>query len=149
MRYEKYDVEIGKTSMIFEFVSEGPKGFIRKRIEYRVTKRKNIFILSFGDLDVETDDFDDEVISDNNDSMKVLSTVASTIYIFTEKYPEAIIYAEGSNTARTRLYRIGISKNLEELKKEFDVFGFIENVGWLSYEKNKNYSSFFITRKID
>ena len=51
MRYDRYDVEIGLASMTFEFVSEGPKGFIKKRVEYRVTANPNIFILSFGDVD--------------------------------------------------------------------------------------------------
>ena len=35
MRNEQYGVEISSTSMIFEFVSEGPKGAIRKRVSYR------------------------------------------------------------------------------------------------------------------
>ena len=147
MRYDRYDVEIGLASMTFEFVSEGPKGFIKKRVEYRVTANPNIFILSFGDVDAETNDMNDEVVSDNHDSMKVIATVASTVYLFTERYPKAVVYAEGSNAVRTRLYRINLSNNLEELSEQFYVYGFIENVGWFTYEKNKDYSSFYVKRK--
>lgn len=147
MRYDRYDVEIGLASMTFEFVSEGPKGFIKKRVEYRVTANPNIFILSFGDVDAETNDMNDEVVSDNHDSMKVIATVASTVYLFTDKYPKAVVYAEGSNAVRTRLYRINLSNNLEELSEQFYVYGFIENVGWFTYEKNKDYSSFYVKRK--
>ena len=132
MRYDRYDVEIGLASMTFEFVSEGPKGFIKKRVEYRVTANPNIFILSFGDVDAETNDMNDEVVSDNHDSMKVIATVASTVYLFTDKYPKAVVYAEGSNAVRTRLYRINLSNNLEELSEQFYVYGFIENVGWFT-----------------
>ena len=147
MRNECYNIEIGKASMTFEFVSEGPKGLIRKRVEYRKVKRRNVYILSFGDIDAATNDIDDEIISNNGDGLKVLATVVSTVYFFTEKYPTAIVYAEGSNAARTRLYRIGISNNLEELKEKFDVYGFLAPIGWSEFEKNTNYSSFFVTRK--
>ena len=148
MRNERYELRIDDNATVFEFVSEGTKGFIRKRVEFRLTDKANIYILAFGDVDSETDDFDDEAISDNGDTQKVLATVASTVHIFTNTFPKAIVYAEGSNSARTRLYRMGISKNLEELQETFNVFGFLEGVGWFVYEKNKNYSSFFVTKKI-
>ena len=147
MRNERYELRIDDNATVFEFVSEGTKGFIRKRVEFRLTDKPNIYILAFGDVDSETDDFDDEVISDNGDTQKVLATVASTVHIFTNTFPKAIVYAEGRNAARTRLYRMGISKNLEELQKTFDVNGFVENEGWFEYEKDKNYSSFFVKRK--
>ena len=147
MRNERYDLEIDETSMVFEFISEGLKGVIRKRVQYRLVQNENIYNLAFGDVNAETDDFDDKVITDNNDSKKVLATVASTVYTFTEKYPTAIVYAEGSNAARTRLYRIGISNNLEELTKDFKVFGFLDNIGWVEYRKNEDYSAFYIFRK--
>lgn len=34
-----------------------------------------------------------------------------------------MIYARGSNTVRTRLYRIGIANNLAEIQKDFQVYG--------------------------
>ena len=133
--------------MTFDFVSEGPKGLIPKRVEYRQFGDKNIYNLGFGDLNVETGEIDDKVVTDNNDSKKVLSTVASTVYTFTKKYPSAVIYAEGSNAVRTRLYRMGISNNLEELNEKFDVYGYFSNIGWTIFEKNKDYSAFYIIRK--
>ena len=147
MRNEKYSVEISQASMTFDFVSEGPKGLIPKRVEYRQFGDRNIYNLGFGDLNVETGEIDDTVVTDNNDSKKVLSTVASTVYTFTEEYSDAIVYARGSNAVRTRLYRMGISNNLEELTQEFDVYGFSSNRGWTVFEKNKDYSAFYIIRK--
>ena len=148
MRNERYELDISGATTIFDFVSEGPKGFIKKRVQYILTHKANVYNLAFGDIVEETNDFDDEVITDNKDSKKVLATVASTIYTFTKAYPAAVIYAEGRNPARTRLYRINISNNLEELKEKFIVYGFLENIGWFPYEVNKDYSAFYIKRKI-
>ena len=147
MRKERYEVEISKEFIIFEFTSVRPKGSTRKRILFDETETKGIFNLALGDVNTETDGFDDSVVSNNNDSQKVLATVASAVYLFSQKYPTAVIFAEGSNAARTRLYRIGISNNLEELTEQFNVFGFLDNIGWGIYEKNKDYSAFFIKRK--
>ena len=74
MRNERYEVDINQASMVFDFTSEDPKGLIRKRVQYQSTTEKNFYNLAFGDLNLETDDIDDQVISDNKDSLKVLST---------------------------------------------------------------------------
>ena len=148
MGNERYGVKISNATMTFDFISEGPRGSIKKRVEYKQMEQNQIYNLAFGDVNEATNEIDDKVISNNNDTIKVLTTVVSTVYRFTEKYPNATVYAEGSNAARTRLYRIGISNNLEELMEEFHVAGFLPNVGWRIYEKNKDYSAFFIKRKI-
>lgn len=147
MENERYGTRISGKTMTFDFVSEGPKGLIPKRVQYSKIGRENIYNLAFGDLNLDTNTIDDKVISNNKDSLKVLSTVASTVYAFIKKYPKAIIYAEGSNATRTRLYRIGISNNLEELMGKFDVYGFLPNEGWTIFEKNTDYTAFFIKIK--
>ena len=99
--------------MSFEFVSEGPRGRIVKLVKYTETSVKGVYNLGFGDKMGEEDDFDDMVISDNKDSVRVLATVAETVYRFTNKFPNASVLATGSTPTRTRLYRIGISNSLE------------------------------------
>ncbi len=147
MRNERYELEISEASMTFEFVSKGSKGFIRKRVVFQEsTIQKNIYNLAFGDIDLNTNDFDDLVITNNQDTEKVLSTVAAAVFVFMDEYDNARIYAKGSTPSRTRLYRIGISNNLEELKKMFDVYGLLDNE-WVAYQKNENYSAFLIQRK--
>jgi hypothetical protein len=148
MQYDAYQLEASNSLLIFEFVSEGPKGSIRKRVQYQKINRKHIYNLAFGDIDPTTDEFDDTVITDNNDSEKVLATVAATVYLFIEKHPKAIIYIKGSTLARTRLYRIGISANLEEINKSFDIYGLLDNIGWTQFDKNKNYSAFLIRKTL-
>ena len=148
MGNEQYELEISEASMTFEFFSEGPKGVIKKRVEYKlIDADENVYNLALGDVDPITNALNDKVISNNGDSKKVLSTVASTVYTFIKEYPDAIIYAQGNNAARARLYRIGISNHLEKLMEEFDVYGYLDNFGWLIYEKNKDYSAFFIQKR--
>ena len=73
MRNERYKVDISGASMTFEFISEGDNGSIKKRVQYTLTHRKNVYNLAFGDVNADTDDFDDEVISNNGDTAKVLA----------------------------------------------------------------------------
>lgn len=63
-----------------------------------------------------------------------------------EKFPNAMVFAAGSTKARTRLYRIGLSNNLEEIQKDFDVYGLIEN-DWQLFEKETEYTAFLVTKK--
>ncbi|MFV7234138.1 DUF6934 family protein [Flavobacterium sp. ZB4R12] len=49
--------------------------------------------------------------------------VVSTIYAFSGRYPENWIFATGSAEVRTRLYRMGITNNLDELREDFYVYG--------------------------
>lgn len=146
MKIDKYPVIIGETSMVFEFVSEGIRGSIPKLVIYSETHLHNFYNLGFGDKDEETGEIDDEVITNNGDSEKVLATVASTLYIFMEKYPDAMVFAMGSTKARTRLYRIGITNNLVEIQKDFDVYGLLES-GWQPFEKQTEYRAFLVTKK--
>ena len=146
MKYEKYQLESDRKLLLFEFISVGPKGRIKKLVQYTETNLKDYFNLGFGDKDEKTGDIDDTIITNNGDSQKVLATVASTVYAFTDKHPEAWIHAKGSNNARTRLYRIGITNNLLEIKKDFHVFG-LKNDQWHEFRKGVEYGAFLIQRK--
>ncbi len=147
MRNKRYQLTFSVSFTMYEFVSEGPNGRINKLVKYTESSVKNIYNLGFGDKLDDSDDFDDEVITNNKDSLRVLSTVAATVYTFTDKYPNAIVFATGSTDARTRLYRMGISNNLEEIKEDFEVLGRIEDK-WERFEKNRDYDAFLLTRKI-
>jgi hypothetical protein len=131
--------------MTFEFVSEGPNGLIHKLVRYQETNVKGLYNLAFGDKDKETRDIDDTAISNNRDSEKVLATVVSSLYAFTDKYPESWIYATGSTKARTRLYRMGITKFYSEVKEDFEVLG-QRNDDWEPFHKNVEYEGFLARR---
>ena len=146
MRKERYELEVASDVMTFEFVSIGPKGEIPKIVMYSEMYARGFYNLGFGDKKLTTGFIDDLVITDNKDSQKVLATVASTVYDFTDKYPEAFIVAKGSTKVRTRLYQMGISNNLEEITTDFKVLGRKDGT-WYRFEKNIAYDAFSITLK--
>ncbi|NML23257.1 hypothetical protein HHL16_20430 [Pseudoflavitalea sp. G-6-1-2] len=126
----------------YEFLGSGPKGTIKKIIQF-VAIDANIYNLQFGDWDEDTQMIRDDVRSNNEDRSKVLATVAFTVFDFMKHHPQAIIFARGSTIARTRLYQMGISENLVEIKQMFDIQGYIEN-GWEPFRKGKNYLAFYL-----
>ena len=132
--------------MTFEFISEGQKGLIHKLVRYQPTNLKDVYNLAFGDKDHTTGNIDDTVISNNGDSEKVLATVVATVYAFTDKYPNAWIYATGSTKSRTRLYRIGIAKFFSEVNEDFEILGERDD-DWESFRKNVEYEGFLVRRK--
>ena len=146
MQKEKYELSTDPDVTIFKFVSMGPKGEIPKLIMYQKTTIKNVYNLAFGDWDETTKEIDDKAISNNNDSEKILATVASTVLSFTYKYPKAMILVKGSTDSRTRLYRIGISNNFEEINQNFVVLGYREET-WQPFNKNTDYEAFLVERK--
>jgi hypothetical protein len=79
--------------MVFEFLSEGPKGKIPKLIKFSETNLKDLYNLAFGDIDLVTGDINDMAVSDNKDSEMVLATVVATVFAFTDKYPDCMVYA--------------------------------------------------------
>ena len=130
----------------FEFYSEGPKGKIRKQIVFRAFENApTVFNLGFGDVD-ENERINDTVVTDNGDSKRVLSTVALTVLKFYEKHPGCYVYVTGSTTARTRLYRMGIAKNLLEIKVDFVVYGYINDT-WEEFKERIDYQAFLLKKK--
>ena len=77
----------------------------------------------------------------------VLATVVLTVFMFTNKYPDAYIFATGSTPARTRLYRRSIFKYLEEAQENFDIYGMLETEELEIFVPNKEYEGFVIQRK--
>ena len=143
---EVYVLRIDGDYKSFKFISEGPKGSIVKGIQYGETPVTGVYNLGFGDVNVLTNEIDDLVITNNGDSQKVLATVAKTLYLFSDHYPDAFIYATGSTLARTRLYRIGITNNLLLIEKDFHVLCLKGNDVVL-FEKNGTYDGFLVKRK--
>lgn len=146
MQKEKYELTSDPDVTTFRFVSKGPKGEIPKLILYQKTTIKNVYNLAFGDWNEITNDIDDKAISNNNDSEKILATVASTVLSFTYKYPKSMILVKGSTPSRTRLYRIGISNNFEDINQNFDVLGYREEI-WQPFNRNTDYEAFLVQRK--
>ena len=146
MKIEKYALKAESSLTVFEFISEGPKGLIRKIIQFQETNQQNLYNLAFGDVNLETEEVDDLSVSNNGDSEKVLATVVAALYAFFDKHPDAFVYATGSTKARTRLYRMGISRFYEEISQDFDLYGQIHD-NFYKFELNKEYVGFLVQRK--
>lgn len=145
MESPKYSFE-STDSISYEFVSKGPKGDITKLVKYTKDENTGLYNLGFGDKLNNFDDFDDKIVTNNGDTMKVLATVVATIYDFTEKYPQAIIVARGSTLSRTRFYRMGITNALDAINKDFHILGYLDG-RWQKYEPNQNYFAFSLIKK--
>jgi hypothetical protein len=146
MKLPRYPLRSSENLMTFEFNSIGPKGTIVKLIQYSETNLKGVYNLAFGDKDIHTGQIDDYVISNNEDSEKVLATVVASVYAFTDQHPDAYVYATGSTLARTRLYRMGISKYLDEVIEDFDIYGEFDS-DWHPFTREVDYMSFLVKRK--
>ena len=116
-------------------------------VEYTETATKNVYNLGFGDYDEITNAINDISVTNNGDSLKVLATVASTVYAFLEKHPNAYILATGSTNLRTRLYRMGITNNLAQINQDFVVYGLTEKATWENFVVGEDYEAFLITKK--
>lgn len=145
MYLDRYKYSINEGFLDYEFISEGPKGKVKKIVRFTAIAER-VYNLAFGDLDEATGEISDAVVTNNSDSRKVLATVAATVHDFTIQYPEAVIFAKGSTRSRMRLYRIGITNHWEEISIDFEIYGLKGN-NWELFEFQKDYDAFFVQRK--
>ena len=80
----------------------------------------------------------DSVRSNNGDLEKVLATTAGCVQRFFESYPDELVFFKGSDEARTRLYRMHISKpeNYGLISDSVELYGVSEEKGIFAYEPN-------------
>jgi len=146
MNLNRYPLIAAESVLTFEFVSVGPRGSIQKLISFQQTEVKDIFNLAFGDKTQQTEKMDDRSVSHNKDTQRILATIAYAVLVFTNEFPHASIYVEGSTAARTRLYQMGIGKFHEEIVQDFILLG-LKDERWEVFQKNVNYDSFVVKRK--
>lgn len=134
----------------YEFYSEGPKGVVKKIVRYRLIQELpfKIYNLGFGDWDASQNEVDDRVNTNNQDSQKVLATVADTVLDFLKNHPEVSVFAQGSTKSRTRLYQMNIAAFYKEITDtSLAVQGYI-NETWQPFEVGINFDAFIIRRKL-
>lgn len=107
---------------------------------------KDVYNLAFGDLDENSGEINDTVITNNADSKKVLVTVAMIVNDFLLKYPDMWVFAIGSTRSRTRLYRMGVTNQWHAINTDFEVYG-LRNKEWELFELRKDYDAFLVRRK--
>jgi len=147
MNVDRYQLKSEEELTRFEFISEGPRGVIRKLIEFQQTTDADIFNLAFGDKNPATGQMDDLAVSDNGDTEKVLATVVAAVYAFLEAHSSSFVYAQGSTKARTRLYRMGINRFYDDMRRDFYLYGRVGE-DFLEFEPGKPYDGFLAQRKL-
>ena len=147
MKYPKYEYNADEDLHYYEFTSVGKNGEVKKVVEYSRMNLKNFYNLGFGDYDEGRQEINDRIVTNNGDSLKVLATVASTVYAFLGRYPDAHIFATGSTEVRTRLYRMGITNNLVEIREDFHVFGLRHDEMFEEFIVGEDYIGFLITKR--
>ncbi len=147
MKLEKYNLRAEPGLTRFEFISEGRNGSIRKLIEFQETTDAGLFNLAFGDKDMLSGKMNDLAVSNNGDTEKVLATVVAALYAFCKRYPMAFVYASGSTKARTRLYRMGISKFIEQVQADFFIYWQLGDE-FFEFKSDIDYDGFLVQRKI-
>jgi len=145
MDLPKYQLSAENSLTVFEFVSIGPNGNIPKLIKFSETHLKDFYNLGFGDKNLNTGEINDKVVSNNGDSDKVLATVVSAVYAFTDINPNSWVYATGSTRARTRLYRMGIGKYFDKAKADFEIYGLKDDT-WIEFDKEIDFDAFVVKR---
>jgi hypothetical protein len=145
MDLEHYSLLSDKKHVVYEFLSEGSKGTIRKVVYFQAID-KYTFNLAFGDWDEKTERINDKIRSNNRDKDKILATVAQAVIDFMHHHPSATVFARGSTPARTRLYQIGIGEHLDEIDKDFELDGFHKDE-WSKFERGKNYEAFVLRHR--
>lgn len=89
MKVEKYPLKSDETLSVFEFISVGSKGAIRKIIDFQLTDTTGLYNLAFGDKHPVTGEINDLAVTNNGDTEKVLATVVAALYMFLDNNPTA------------------------------------------------------------
>lgn len=145
LNLDNYSYRTNNSFLDYEFKSIGPKGIIKKIARFKKI-HINIYTFGFGDLNEQTGEISDTIVSNNNDGDMVLAIVADIIYYFTNKHNDAIIIIEGSTAGRIRRYQMGINKYWDQINAAFEVFG-LKNDKWIPFKKDENYTVFLGKRR--
>ena len=77
-----------------------------------------------------------------------MATITKTIETFTTANPRAVIVFMGNTDAKTRLYRIAISRDLDKLLEKYVIWGIRNDNGKRElFEPNQPYQYFFVTSR--
>ena len=131
--YEFEEIDNTETNVKYDFVSKGDKE-VPKRVmltKYELPGLENYYNLGFGNLSIDKDGIEhiSDMSRDNNkdDKDKVLKTVLTCTLDFVSNLSESVITFYGNTSAKHRMYKMGLNKNLEGIKKYFNIKGGIIN----------------------
>ncbi len=140
---DHYPYIASNTALNYLFFSEGVKGKILKFVEFTHLVDKD-WNLGFGDL---KDGFVDGVVMSNNqDVVKVIGTVAKITYDFFANHPHAVVVITPVDEKRKKLYNIVFQRHVKDIEPLFHIFAYISGQKE-SYLPSKMYDSFELSLK--
>lgn len=143
---------IKRSTTRYEFVSIGPKGQIKKRIEFTPLRKRGYYNVAFGDV-MKDGRVNDSVYSNNQDIVKIISTVMDTMKDFLRDNPTAKLVFTGSTADRTEFYRQVLSRHYGTLSAEYKITALAEvgngNVEEIEFDPNGGtlYLAFLVKNK--
>src|SRR6185437_5184796 len=125
MEWEIYKLEKTKDGLRYSFYSEGSRGRIKKGVKFQWMRGigSSAFNLAFGDYKECSDDLDDRSVSNNQDRVKVLHTVAPAVLEFFSDHPRSIVIIKAISVVRARLYQMMISSIWKSIEPGYEVCG--------------------------
>lgn len=151
MNYEKYDdISISLDSLDYKFISSGTKGELNKLIKFNpIPNNDEIYNLALGTIG-ENEKIDFNTPSKNGDRDKILATIGTAAHIFSEAYPDKMIFLTGDTDVKTRLYQMAINNAYDEISQTFIIRGLKivdQNYYPVTFEKGINYDGFLFKRR--
>ncbi|TAG93501.1 MAG: hypothetical protein EAZ20_01600 [Bacteroidetes bacterium] len=145
MKQPFYDFTFANQNILRYFFDSKGTQIITKVVDFQPINT-SIYNLAFGDFNKETQDFDDDVRSNNNDIRKVFATIFQICNDFFIQNPNKVIYLEGNTLTKRKLYQRIIKNNLSDLENNFVIFGVIDE-DFEVLDFTKNYDAFVIKLK--
>ncbi|SDE98510.1 hypothetical protein SAMN04487996_108124 [Dyadobacter soli] len=140
-----YPFEISVDGLIYKFESISTKRTIVKTVSFERIGNSNVFnVALLGPL--ANGAFSDQVESRNGDLQTVLATVFQIICDFLNQFPDSIVSFRGSDTRRHRLYRIAISRELDNVTGKYEIYGTTASQEVVVFTPNVDYEHYFIKK---
>ena len=145
-RLQAYPIESSEDKLQYRFISKGVKGNIVKIVVYDFWEDDK-WNLAFGDANADESDFDDKVISNNQDMRRVIQTIFETARIFSAAYPERKIYIEPVDRKRKLLYNRVFQDQQTAIEEFYMIHGlFISEDKEEKYDAHTIYDAFLLTK---
>lgn len=142
----QYPFEHPITEIRYDFKSTSQEKEVRKRVIFTTSDFQDVYNLALVDV-LEDGRLSDITESRNKDMKTVLATVVSIIVNFFSAYPDKIVAFRGSDERRQRLYRLIISRDLDEIERKFIVLGVTADGKSESFQSNQLYDYFVILKR--
>jgi|GEM_PF-5546426 len=128
----------------------GKQGNVLKLTAFQ-RMQEHLYNMALVDYDLETEEGNDSIVTNNQDMPKVLATVARILFDFLTCLPHVAVLIEANSEIKKKLYNRLIKNNLQSIPIDCEVLGvlpneetelFAENDYHAIIIRNKNYEKY-------